>query len=84
MNPTNHPTMQAGGLTKSAGSHLAKGDAQMPNIPKSVDGVLVVYDPDAALMHVCGEDWVTLRPADNADPRLWEYSLTTYRIIRTR
>ena len=30
-----------------------------------------------------GEEWVTLVPEDSEDERLWEFSLTTGRLIQT-
>lgn len=32
---------------------------------------------------VNGEEWLTLCPEDGEDERLWEFSLTTGRIIQT-
>ncbi len=30
-----------------------------------------------------GETWVTLVPTDDADPRMWEWSTTTGRLVLT-
>lgn len=53
------------------------------NTPEEIDGAQVeVLDPDNVL-EFNGERWVTLLPVDESDERLWEFSLTTGRIIQT-
>jgi len=50
-------------------------------IPKEIDGVEVekVDEP----MVVKGEKWVTLVPKNENDFRVWEFSLTSGRVIQT-
>ena len=52
------------------------------SIPATVNGVSV--EPSGDLLRVKGEVWVTLAPCDETDSRLWEFSLTTGRTIRTK
>lgn len=48
--------------------------------PAEVDGAPVEAHLDDTL-ETLGEVWVTLVPEDEHDERLWEFSLTTGRII---
>lgn len=55
-------------MTKKHTPPTAMGDCE----------VYVCGDP----MTVSGEEWVTLSPESPDDERLWEFSLTTGRIIK--
>jgi len=50
--------------------------------PCKIGGVHVEPSGDPLLLH--GETWLTMVPVDPGDDRIWEYSVTTKRIIRTR
>lgn len=50
--------------------------------PKAIDGVSVACHGD--LMALRGEEWMTMAPEDEGDDRLWEFSITTGRILRMR
>lgn len=50
--------------------------------PKTISGVPVFQSGDPMKTH--GEAWVTMVPEDDNDGRLWEFSLTTGRILLTR
>jgi hypothetical protein len=52
-------------------------------IPSHVDGCPVTQGSQDVTV-VKGEEWLLLVPIDEEDDRLWEYSLTTGRIIKTR
>lgn len=49
-------------------------------IPEYVEGMLV--SRVGPVQMVRGEAWVTLLPEDDEDSRIWEYSLTTGRILK--
>jgi hypothetical protein len=49
----------------------------------TVDGCPVTQGSQDVTV-VKGEEWLLLVPIDEEDDRLWEYSLTTGRIIKTR
>ncbi len=50
--------------------------------PVTINGVRVEQQGD--VLTVRGEEWLTLVPEDDNDERVWEYSLTTGRIMQTR
>ena len=50
--------------------------------PRRIAGVLVEVHGDQ-IMELKGERWVTLIPKDEYDDRIWEFSLTSGRIIQT-
>lgn len=50
--------------------------------PATVAGV-PVYQSGEALEYL-GNRWVTLAPEDAEDDRIWEFSLTSGRLVRTR
>ena len=52
-------------------------------LPDKIDNTFVT-EAGAPDLPLRGETYVTMRPVDNNDDRLWEYSLTTGRILRTR
>lgn len=54
--------------------------AQTP--PTEVDGTPVEAWVDNPTTFR-GEEWVTLVPEDDHDERLWEFSLTTGRVVQT-
>lgn len=49
-------------------------------IPHQVDGT-PVFRRDT-IVEIGGQRWVTLIPEDGGDDRLWEFSLTTGRVLR--
>lgn len=49
--------------------------------PTEVDGTPVSALDDRPMVHA-GEEWLTLVP-EGDDDRLWEFSVTTGRIVRT-
>lgn len=51
-------------------------------LPQEIDGVPVQASGRA--LKVKGEVWQTMIAEDEFDDRIWEFSLTTGRIIRTR
>lgn len=50
--------------------------------PSTIDGVAV--EPSGEPLEFHGEQWQTLVPDDENDHRIWEFSLTTGRLVRTR
>lgn len=55
---------------------MAKG------IPSEIDGVQVLQVGSKPVV-VRGESWVTLIPYDPEDSRIWEFSLTSGRLLQT-
>jgi len=51
-------------------------------VPEQIDGEPVCQS-GKPLLHR-GENWVTLVPEDDDDERIWEFSLTSGRLIQTR
>jgi hypothetical protein len=51
-------------------------------IPAKVAGAKVEVHGEPLLSH--GETWVTLCPVDLDDERLWEFSVTSGRLLQTR
>ncbi len=49
-------------------------------IPKEIDGIPVVEGADSPTL-VKGEEWMTMMPKDISIDRIWEFSLTTGRIL---
>lgn len=54
----------------------------MKSLPQEIDGVPV--QASGRPLKVKGEVWQTMIAEDEFDDRIWEFSLTTGRIIRTR
>ena len=52
------------------------------NAPSEIAGIPVEANGEPMLLH--GETWITMIPVNADDDRLWEYSLTTGRIVKTR
>lgn len=50
--------------------------------PSTVQGVPVTAGDEVAVFR--GEEWVTLGPEAEDDERIWEFSLSTGKIIQTR
>jgi hypothetical protein len=50
--------------------------------PSEVYGTPVYQSGDP--LEVNGESWVTLVPEDDKDERIWEFSVTTGRLMKTR
>lgn len=55
---------------------------QLARVPKTIGTCEV--SPSPRVMTFRGEEWITLYPEDNSDDRLWEYSLTSGRILQTQ
>lgn len=58
-------------------------DQSRAKFPPSIIGKTPVV-PNGEPIVMCGESWVTLVPEDSEDDRLWEFSVTTGRLILTR
>jgi hypothetical protein len=50
-------------------------------LPTSIGGTRV--EPAGDPLTVRGEEWLTLIPSDEDDERIWEFSLTTGRLLQT-
>lgn len=51
-------------------------------LPKEIDGVEV--EPVGKEIEMHGEVWRTMLPVDDDDRSIWEFSLTTGRIVKTQ
>lgn len=50
--------------------------------PTTISGVQVSVTGDP--MYLNGETWLTLTPDEDGDNRLWEFSTTTGRLVKTQ
>jgi hypothetical protein len=50
-------------------------------LPETIDGAAV--EPSGEPLALSGETWQTMIAVDEDDARIWEFSLTTGRILRT-
>ncbi len=80
MNKTIEYTFQADGTVQKGRMPKPK---RIYRAPKHVCGARVRVSGNAPLLFK-GELWKTLVPVDPADDSLWEFSLTSGRILRVR
>lgn len=50
-------------------------------LPKIINGISVEAHNPESVMKMAGEHWVTMSPTDETLDGLWEFSLTTGRIM---
>ena len=50
--------------------------------PREIDGTRVEYNVSTKT-EFRGQTWITILPSDDTDPRVWEYSLTSGKLLRT-